>query len=285
MRNDEDPDHPGCLGSLTIALLLVLSSNAMAQTTIGPGYQAQDGAVAVIIAGQSNAAGRGSLLPEDKTSAEPGVVVVHNDGRIVPGIEPFDSLPGTGYGRTLARTLIEAGIAPEVWIIQCAVGGTPITNWIGADVTHPFIPPIGLGGIEPKQLRVAAGSNLYLGCLAQAAIARHHGIQRFIAVAWHQGEYGCGSPVNSAAQFDRLQILTHQFKTDFPGIAFIGGELARWSGQCAYKSVVDDATLRASDAFVSSEGLESKGVHFTRSALREFGTRYAEAILSVINSQ
>ncbi len=256
------------------ALLLV----AAVQTPVDVDSVLVPGAVAVVIAGQSNAAGRGRMLPEDSIP-EPNVYVSKGDGLAYPGSDPFDWFAtGTGFGRTLAADLVASGLAPQVWIVQCAVGETSARQWAGDE-----LPPFTFVAKDPQKVNRLLHGRLYGGCVMQALPLTRRGV-RIVAVAWHQGENGCGNAAAAAKQADYLTEIRSHFLQDFPGSVFVGGELAQ-SDTCPYRETVNQATRDVADAFVPSDGLLAPGpgnVHFDRASLREFGHRYAAAILGLI---
>lgn len=247
-------------------------------TPMSPPPTPAPGAVAVIIAGQSNAVGRGTQTPADSTP-EYGVYVIKGDGKVYSGADPLSiTVPsGVGFGRTLARTLIDTGYAPEVWLITCAIGSTSATSWANA-------PLLGTYHQAPEAtLYPAVGSWLYSDCLMQALLARRMGLS-IVATAWHQGENGCGSLAETSARVARLTTIRDRFKSDFPGSVFVGGELSR-SNTCAYLEETNAATEQVSDAYVSSEGLTNlvgDPLHFDRASQIELGYRYGAAIYTLL---
>jgi hypothetical protein len=253
--------------TLTISGILLLAG-----AVVDPAAVVVPGAIAFFDSGQSNAAGRGELLAED-TSPELGVYVLRKDGRAWTGAEPYDYPSPTGgvgttFQRSFARRLLAEGYAPQIWLVHCAVSGTPITRWTGEQV------PAGTS----LAIKNAGGVDFQL-CMQLAAQLVYLGV-RFEGVLWHQGESGCNAADMAAAHESRLRMIRDRFRAWFPGIVFIGGELAE-SYSCTYKTQVNAATCTASDACVSSVGLPTRdGTHFTRSALRELGLRYADAFFS-----
>lgn len=255
---------------ITSALLI------LAATIVDPATVVVPGAVFVLVEGQSNGAGRGELLPADSAVAESGVYVLRKDGRAWTAAEPYDwpnpaGGVGTSLGRTLARDLLNSGLGiSQVWLVHCAVAGTPITRWTGEAV------PAGTS-LAVKN----AGGVDYTLCLQLAAQLVHLGV-RPLAVAWHQGESGCNNAAETALYADRLRRIRDRHRAWFPGILFVGGELAESYG-CTYKGMVNAAVAAVSDGLASSAGLTTRdGTHFDRDSLRELGSRYAAEVVRLM---
>lgn len=158
-----------------------------------------DNMLLVLLAGQSNMAGRGIAMPEDLEEI-PGLYRFAKDYKWRPAIEPitrdrdfvgaFDengtkitspdpwdnvsagehgTVRGVGPGRTFGRLLLEANPGRTVGLIPTAVGGTPLDSWKrgGKDLWGP-------------------GSHPYDESVAMAKEALKYGT--IVAVLWHQGE-------------------------------------------------------------------------------------------------
>ena len=118
----------------------------------------------VLLAGQSNMAGRGYVGPDDLT-AIPNLLMIRPDGKWQPAVEPItrdrafigtfqasgekivgsdpfetvlpqggQKVVGVGLGRTFGRLLAEANPGRTVGLIPCAVGGTSIAAWMPGGV-------------------------------------------------------------------------------------------------------------------------------------------------------
>ncbi|MEM6312479.1 MAG: sialate O-acetylesterase, partial [Planctomycetota bacterium] len=150
----------------------------------------------VLLAGQSNMAGRGEVGPEDLV-AHPRVWMLDESGAWVPAVEPvhFDipSLAGVGLGRTFAIRYAEANPGVHVGLIPAAEGGSPIESW------QP-------GGVHGKRQ-----ARPY-----DTAIERTHHAQRagrLVAILWHQGESDCNAD-DAPHHHDRLVELIARFRND-----------------------------------------------------------------------
>ena len=241
--------------------------------------QIQPGAVAIFVAGQSNGVGRGIQTAADLVP-EPDVFAVKSDGQVYPGADPFSSTVGSGVGfsRTLARGVIDAGRAPQVFIVNCAIGSTPAHAWAVAPLMSRDF-----HRATEKALQSRIGSWLYIDCAMAAQIVQRLGVEP-IAVAWHQGETGCATLGATQTRAADLTIVRDRFKADYPGIVFVGGELAR-TNRCRYLAETNAATEAVSDGYVASDGLTvnvGDTLHFDRASQQELGRRYATKILELL---
>ncbi len=86
----------------------------------------------VILAGQSNMAGRGVPEPEDLVPI-PGVFALNEKLEWVAAVEPvtFDrpKLAGVSCGRAFAKLLLWSTPCGPVGLVPAAVGGSPISLW------------------------------------------------------------------------------------------------------------------------------------------------------------
>ena len=85
----------------------------------------------VVLAGQSNMAGRGAIAPEDRIPI-PRVLMLDKEGKWQPAVEPlhYDKpSAGVGPGREFARLLAESDPSIVVGLVPAACGGTSIDDW------------------------------------------------------------------------------------------------------------------------------------------------------------
>jgi len=214
-------------------------------------------AVAVVMAGQSNMAGRGELLLEDRAPLTAAVAVVNYRG-LKDSREPFDvpsSAAGSSLGKSFALALLRDDPAvTEVWLVQCAVGGTRVDRW-DTELTQ-------------KCVMLAAG------------VPRAFAVP-VVAVLWAQGEADCKSAYLTAGYGAHLDSVRAQFRAAFGDVPFVASELGPIS--CAYREDVVAATRDRVDAMVDAADLPLKAdrLHFNRAALRELGERFAAALLEL----
>ena len=157
----------------TITALLLLANILPARADFTP--PAKDKFLIVVLAGQSNMAGRGVPTPEDKV-AHPRVVMLNRKGEWVPCVDPIHydvGNSGVGPGKAFAEALANSDPTSTVGVVPCAVGGSPIAVWEpgksfykGKDNWHP-----------------------YDDCISRAKRAQKDGT--LAAILWHQGESDC----------------------------------------------------------------------------------------------
>ncbi len=223
----------------------------------------------VLLAGQSNMAGRGIVQDSDKVPS-PRVLMLNKAGEWVPAVDPvhYDkSAAGVGPGRTFANLLAATDPSITVGLIPTACGGSPIASWVP-------------GGFWDQ-----TKSHPYDDSIARARKAMESGT--LTVMLWHQGEADCGGE-NSKLYHDRFTELVRRFRKDLnaPELPVIVGQLSKFPGKKWWegKTRVDEAQRtvvkeQQPAAFAESDGLtpNSDNVHFDAASQREFGKRYFEA--------
>lgn len=255
----------------------------------------------VLLAGQSNMAGRGYAGSDDLT-AIPGLVMIRPDGKWQSAIEPITKdrkfvgtfqasgekvvsddpfetvLPqgdqkvcGVGPGRTFGRLLLQANPGKSVGLIPTAVGGTPISAWLpgGVDTYDPVNHP-------------------YDDAVKKAREAQKSG--RIVAVLWHQGE--SDSVKNNENYLPELRSVIENFKRDLDlgdNVPFIAGDMASFYEErvSCHIDIVDNAlkVLAAELPFfrlVTTKDLADRGdkLHYDTPSQHIFGERCFEAYCS-----
>ncbi len=139
---------------LSVILLVVLSgSNLLFSDGIGdlqfasvsnhPNLPSKEKFRIVVLAGQSNMAGRGAIEPEDQVPI-PRILMLDKEGKWQPAIEPihYDKPSvGVGPGREFARLLTESDPSIVVGLVPTACGGSSIDDWTPGKYfsqTHSF---------------------------------------------------------------------------------------------------------------------------------------------------
>lgn len=230
----------------------------------------------VVLAGQSNMAGRGTVDPTNNV-AHPRVVMLNRQGEWVPCTDPvhFD-IPrsGVGPGKSFGEALAESDPSITVGLIPCAVGGSPISVWEsgkeflkGKTLWHP-----------------------YDDCVARTKKALEKGT--LAAILWHQGESDNSKKGGYLYQV-RFPDLVTRLRQDLgaDGVPLIVGGLhdsdryARsWFGKII--SNTQQATceyLCGPGKFVPAKDypLQPDRIHYTREAQQDFGKRYFAAYQGV----
>ena len=260
----------------------------------------------VLLAGQSNMAGRGYAGPDDLTQIprllalrpdlkwQPAVEPITKDrkfigtfqasGEKIVGSDPFETvLPqgdqkvcGVGLGRTFGRLLAESEPERTVGLIPAAVGGTSVAAWM----------PGGVDDHDPA-------NHPYDVAIERARAAQKTG--KIVAVLWHQGE----NDVNKRTEHytEKLRTVVRNFRRDLglgPEVPFIAGDMASFyrEGIRERIDIVDDALacLVAEDPsfrVVHTKDLTHRGdnLHFNTESLHELGRRYFEAYREFLKTE
>ena len=220
----------------------------------------------VLLAGQSNMAGRGIPGPEDLMPV-PGVYAFDSRmGSFVPAIEPVTCdhprWNGVGCGRTFAKLLHDLDPETPVGLIPAAVGATALSSW------------------KPGAKAVYTGHHPYDDCIAMAERARKYG--EISAILWHQGESDAGwKNENYAADLTEL-VNNLRRDLDLPEVPFICGELGYFLKGTEYDfPPVTEGIRQVTETLpfmglASAAGLTDKGdqLHFDTPSQHLFGERY-----------
>ena len=214
-----------------------------------------------LLIGQSNMAGRGVLTDSNRISAD-GIFKLDAAGEWQRAEEPihFDKpdIAGAGLAASFARVMADRRKGVTIGLIPCAVGGTAIDRWV-------------------------EGGDLWSNAVARARLAMQSGTLK--GILWHQGESDCYA-TRAPAWGAKLEGMIASFRRELGHVPFIAGELGRYL-ENDYRNDIN-AHLHALEGsvadyrVVSSEGLTPKSdiVHFDTESLREFGLRYAAAMVS-----
>jgi hypothetical protein len=225
-----------------------------------------------LLIGQSNMAGRGTVEKEDMTSHK-RVLALNKDDLWVPAVEPlhFDK-PGAGVGPGLAfaKALAEADKDVSIGLVPCAAGGSPITVW------------------KKDAFWGQTKSKPYDETLRRMAVARKRGALK--GILWHQGESD-STEAEAKLYADRLTDLVARLRKDLeaPDVpVIVGGLSSPLREKNEYARVVDQALRDFAKkdghaAYVDSDKLTLKAdnTHFDAASAKEFGRRYAKALLAL----
>ncbi|HOX58429.1 MAG TPA: sialate O-acetylesterase [Candidatus Paceibacterota bacterium] len=222
-----------------------------------------------LLMGQSNMAGRGKLGAEDITP-HPRVLVFSLANRWEAAVEPITrdkpQMLGVGPGLAFGKAMAEKTPGATIGLVPCAVGGTALKRW-----QH--------------------GGDLYSNAVHRAKLAARDGTLK--GILWHQGESDSGTATNANTYGERLAGMIQDIRADLaaPGLPVVVGQIGeflydRGPDKSPYARVVNGALAALPDkvpatACAPSKGLNHKGdqLHFDASSQREFGRRYAAAML------
>ena len=220
-----------------------------------------------LLMGQSNMAGRGAVS-EDVVAPE-RVLKLTAEMKWAPASDPihFDKpqIAGAGPGSGFGPAMAEADEGVTIGLIPCAFGGTPLSRWV-------------------------KGGDLYENAVKRTRAAAKQGTLK--GVIWHQGESDSGEEELAETYAERLYGMIGDLRDDLklPDLPVVVGELGEFlqTERYPYAGAVNRALEElpeqvSNTAFVDAEGLTAKSdeVHFDAESCREFGRRYARAMLDL----
>lgn len=234
-----------------------------------------------LLMGQSNMAGYGDILPEDKLPIK-GVLMLRDTVK-----------EGEKFSWVEAKQPIHARLSSDRY---CLAG--PF-----AQAYHTMFPestvgliPMGWGGAAITQME--KGSAFYKEVIKKALWAKQQG--QLKAILWHQGESDTVTPEAAELYAQRLEKLILDLRTDLgePDLPVVIGDLAEFYGTGKDHSDPDRVkrinkvrnTLKeisqkvSHTSFVPTTGLHSHDhhqVHFDRDSYIRLGYRYFDAYLNV----
>ncbi|MBR4750560.1 MAG: sialate O-acetylesterase [Thermoguttaceae bacterium] len=221
----------------------------------------------VVLAGQSNMAGRGFVEEEDKIPI-PRVYMLSKEGQWVPAVDPvhYDKpSAGVGPGRAFAQLLVESDPTIAVGLVPTACGGSSIDHW------------------EPGVFFNQTKSYPFDDAISRTKRALEDG--ELEAILWRQGESDATvqKAVNHA---EKLQTFFERFRKEFdaPNLPILIGELfyeeETDGSQAIHRAQLEVVEKLQPAAFVSAEGtvLNPDRIHFDRQSQIEQGKRFFKAL-------
>src|SRR6188508_2031848 len=219
----------------------------------------------IIMAGQSNMAGRGIVEPED-TVPDKRILSINKDGQIILAKEPLHfyepERTGLDCGVSFAKALIKKiPDSVSILIIPTAVGGSSISQWLGDSVYRNV--------------------KLFSNFLSKLEIAKQNGIIK--GILWHQGESDANEK-DIPLYKQRLHVLFSKFRSAIGNneLPILIGELGSFSNNPAdfnliNKAIHDYAAEDKNSAVISTKDLKDKGdhLHFDSGGQRTMGKRFA----------
>ncbi|HEY8965447.1 MAG TPA: sialate O-acetylesterase [Candidatus Methylacidiphilales bacterium] len=216
-----------------------------------------------LLMGQSNMLGRDTQGIEAQTP-DPRVGALSPEGRWRVAVEPIGA-GGTGFGpgTFFAAAMLKAHPERRIGLVQCAVGGTPLSRWV-------------------------QGADLYENALKRARTAMQSG-GTLRGVLWHQGESDSNNPQLADSYHDRLKAMFENLRGDLgmPELPIVVGQLGDFVRGSGVETVrIALRTLPSEMAkvgYADAQGLSHKGdhLHFNVDAQREMGARFASAMQSL----
>lgn len=273
--------------SLIVAVMMVLGGCANPQMeppkphkpTPNPSEQlpeqGEDEYDVFLLIGQSNMAGRGTMLPEDLAGPIEGVYLLDTEGKVVPATNPLNQYstirkdikhqqinPGVGFSKK-----VHAATGRKILLVVNARGGSNINEWVKGKVSSDV------------------GLAFYDEAVRRTKQATAHGTLR--GILWHQGESNSSNPTG---YMDKLKTLVSGLRSELnaPTVPFIAGEIAPWhSNRDKFNPIIRTiATEIPNSDWVSSEGCDmlkdESDPHFGRNGQLLLGERYAEKILRMV---
>jgi len=232
----------------------------------------------VVLAGQSNMAGRGTVDPADN-KPHPRVVMLNQKGEWVPCVDPIHydiGKSGVGPGKFFAEALADSDPSIVVGVVPTAVGGTPMQCWDPGAVS-----PKGGGKWKP-----------YDDMVARTKQAMEKGT--LTAILWHQGESDCMRRNGYLYQV-RFPAFVERYRkaVGAEGVPLICGGLhpkmeKDWFGKiianakrwtCEYAYGPGKYTTCPDDV-----KLQPDNIHYTKESQQEFAKRYFAAYQEVVKA-
>lgn len=221
-----------------------------------------------LLIGQSNMAGRGSLVSGDESVFDPNVFLLDAQDMVVPATNPLNQYStirkevsqGIGPGFSFSKK-IAAATGRKVLLVVNARGGSTVYQW------------------QPGNT-----SKYYEEAVRRTKRALRYG--KLKGILWHQGE----DDRNRASTYmSSLKTLVDALREDLeaPDVPFVAGEIAHWfEGTSEFNNVISGIKdIIDNSDYVSSEGCtwlrDSSDPHFSREGQILLGERYAEKILSM----
>lgn len=220
-----------------------------------------------LLIGQSNMAGRGTMIAGDTEVFDSNVYLLDDKGNPVPATNPLNqyssikkdgaNLQQIGPGFSFSKELTKA-TGRKVLLVVNARGGSNINEW-------------------------KVGSTFYTEAVRRAKQAQQYG--HIKAILWHQGESNSSNP---SSYLDNLEPIANGLRKEL-GITtapFIAGEIARWhANEAKFNPVIRQISTKISNSdYVSSEGCtwlkDATDPHFSRDGQILLGKRYAEKVLA-----
>lgn len=225
----------------------------------------------ILIIGQSNMAGRGSLSEAEPLDTKNGRLKVLRNGRwqtMYRPVNPDRPFSGTCLAESFASVYADEHLGVDVGVIPCADGGTSLDQW-------------------------QEGGLLFDNAVNCAKLAQR--MSHLVAILWHQGEGDCAEDLYPL-YLEKITAIMSALKRELnaQNIPLIVGGLGDFlkdrieSPQLVNYPRINEALIKFAQttphtAFASAQGLLSNpdNLHFNHKALQEFGLRYYESFKTI----
>ena len=217
-----------------------------------------------LLIGQSNMAGRGTLLDKDYKEKFKGIYLLDEEGVAVPASQPFNQYSSIRKGMSIQQMNPGYGFSKQmrkynkkrpILLVCNPRGGTSILEW-------------------------APGQHYYTEAVRRARQGMRYG--KLKGILWHQG---CADSRNRVGVYmGLLKELVDALRSDLKAedVPFIAGELPYWRRTSpAFNEMIHGISeVIPNSAWVSAEGCtpvkDTRDPHFSRDGQILLGTRYAE---------
>lgn len=222
-----------------------------------------------LLLGQSNMAGRGTMIEGDTDPIHENVYLLDDAGAAELATNPLNKystirksldMQQIGPGFSFSKKVAER-TGRKILLVVNARGGSHIDEWL-----------------------VDSDMGYYTEALNRAKLALAAG-GRLRGILWHQGE---SNPRNSNYLDQLLPIVTGlRRELNAPNVPFVAGEIAYWRESSQYFNPIISkiSDVIPNSDFVSAEGctmlIDLEDPHFSRDGQILLGERYAEKILKM----
>ncbi|XP_020209693.1 probable carbohydrate esterase At4g34215 [Cajanus cajan] len=232
-----------------------------------------------ILSGQSNMAGRGGVVRDNNTAKkywdgvvppecrpDPSILRLATTLQWEPARDPLHAdidttkVCGVGPAMPFANALVRRGVAGELGLVPCAVGGPAIREWARGEKLY-----------ENMVKRAKESLKLDNNCEIKALL-------------WFQGESDTDTEAKAAAYKLNMETLIHNVRQDlhFPSLPIIQVALASGSEYMEKVREAQKAIDLPNVICVDAKGLQLQkdNLHLTTEAQVQLGHIMAEAYLT-----
>ena len=237
----------------------------------------------VLLAGQSNMAGRGTIRPAIDTITYNNIYSLDKDSVWVRARNPLHwdkATVGVGPGLAFAHELaLKIGGDVNIGLVPCAAGGTKIEEWNA----NAFFPNTG-------------NFFLYTNLISRAKKAAKSGT--IIGMIWHQGEYNA-TTTGYKGYKEKVALLFNNIRKDLnmPDLPIVSGELGSYLKATSYTRwdtinyYINQLKYSISNYDVASSGPENRlelscnldNLHFSSASQVIMGQRYAAKFYPLVS--